>query len=256
MLYALENGLELDMCDVANAFVQAELPDNEVIYMDYPPGMIGPEGHALRLRKALYGLKDSPHHFNKHLDSRLRRHGFVPCKADPCLYIKRNEAGDIVALIGCHVDDLALVGVRGELDAIKKALRTHYKLKDLGSATQLLGIKVDYDIKAGSLKLSQTATIDNLLSNFGFSDCNHVRTPAVAPRLVKTEITKDDERELQREYGPGYKSSYYTGQSLVACSGSRARLDPTSPSLSFKLPSSSVTPRSTPFAPLPGFFVT
>jgi hypothetical protein len=36
MLYALENGLELDMCDVANAFVQAELPDNEVIYMDYP----------------------------------------------------------------------------------------------------------------------------------------------------------------------------------------------------------------------------
>ena len=86
MLYALENSLDLEICDVDNAFVQAELPENEVIYMEAPPGMNVPAGYALRLRKALHGLKDNPHRFNKHLDVRLRDHDFIPCKADPCLH--------------------------------------------------------------------------------------------------------------------------------------------------------------------------
>jgi hypothetical protein len=130
MLYALEHELDLEMCDVDNVFVQADLPKDTVIYMEAPPGMNLPKGYALRLRKALYGLKDSPHHFNNYLDERLRAYDFVPCKVDPCLYIKRNKSGDIVALVGCHVNDLAMVGVRGELDDLKKSLRTKYKIKD------------------------------------------------------------------------------------------------------------------------------
>jgi hypothetical protein len=72
MLYALENELELEICDVDNAFVQADLSEDTVIYMEAPPGMDLPKGYALYLRKALYGINTSPHHFNNHLDERLR----------------------------------------------------------------------------------------------------------------------------------------------------------------------------------------
>ena len=113
-----------------------------------------------------------------------------------------------MALIGCHVDDLACVGVRGELDDLKAFFRSHYSIKELGAATQLLGIKVDYNREAGTLKLSQTAMIDNLLNNFGYADCHPVTTPATEPRLFKYQPSEEETAQIKREFGANYSSSY------------------------------------------------
>ena len=53
--------------DVETAFLNADL--KEELYMYPPIGMIVREGYVLKLKKTLYGLKQSPREWNANLDN-------------------------------------------------------------------------------------------------------------------------------------------------------------------------------------------
>ena len=61
--------MECDQVDIIAAFLNGDL--EEEIYMEPPEGSTIPAGKILRLRKSLYGLKQSPRCFNKALDKWL-----------------------------------------------------------------------------------------------------------------------------------------------------------------------------------------
>ena len=63
--------------DVKNAFLQGELEDE--VYMRPLPGMedIVKPGKVLRLKKAIYGLKQSPRVWYHKLSTTLNGRGFV-----------------------------------------------------------------------------------------------------------------------------------------------------------------------------------
>ena len=63
------------------------------------------------------------------------------------------------------------------IQAFIKELSTHFKLRDLGSTTQLLGIKIDRDRPSRTLSLSQKQYILDMLERYGMSDCKPVATP-------------------------------------------------------------------------------
>ena len=62
--------------DVKLAFLNGDL--KEEVYVHQPPGFATPgkEGKVLRLRKALYGLRQAPRAWNAKLDSTLKGMGF------------------------------------------------------------------------------------------------------------------------------------------------------------------------------------
>ena len=68
--------LELEQLDVKTAFLHGEL--EEKIYMDQPEGFIvpGKENFVCKLKKSLYGLKQSPRQLYKMFDSFMLLHGF------------------------------------------------------------------------------------------------------------------------------------------------------------------------------------
>jgi hypothetical protein len=76
--------LECDQVDIVAAFLNGDL--EETIFMDPPQGSDLPSSKVLRLRKSLYGLKQSPRCFNKAFDKWLREQGFKVAKTEPCLY--------------------------------------------------------------------------------------------------------------------------------------------------------------------------
>ena len=80
--------LELEQLDVKTAFLHGEL--EEEIYMDQPEGFIvpGKEDHVCKLKRSLYGLKQSPHQWYKRFDSFMMSHGFKRSEFDSCVYIK------------------------------------------------------------------------------------------------------------------------------------------------------------------------
>jgi hypothetical protein len=98
--------------DVRSAFLNGDL--KEEVYVHQPAGFVDDENpdKVLKLRKALYGLRQAPRAWNAKLDSSLVSLGFKRCRLDHALY--RRESGNSYLLVGVYVDDLIITGATGD----------------------------------------------------------------------------------------------------------------------------------------------
>ena len=96
--------------DVKNSFLHSDL--NEGIYMDLPPGIpvTSKEGVVCKLRKSLYGLKQSPRAWFGRFAASMKKFGYVQSNSDHTLFLKRHK-GKLTALI-IYVDDMILEMIR------------------------------------------------------------------------------------------------------------------------------------------------
>lgn len=86
-----QHELELHHVDVATAFLNGTL--EEEVYLKQPKGyeQPGDENKVCKLKRSIYGLKQSPRCWNTTLDDRLKKMGFTQSKPDPCIYISDEE---------------------------------------------------------------------------------------------------------------------------------------------------------------------
>ena len=84
--------------------------------------MPGKEDFMCKLKKSLYGLKQSPRQWYKRFDSFMMSHGFKRSEYDNCVYIKCVDESSIYLLL--YVDDM-LVAAKSmkEITTLKKQLR-------------------------------------------------------------------------------------------------------------------------------------
>ena len=87
------------------AFLHGDL--DEEIYMSQPEGFVahGKQDYVCKLKKSLYGLKQSPRQWYKRFDGFMISHGFTRSPYDCCLYHKKVEDGSLVYLC-LYVDDM------------------------------------------------------------------------------------------------------------------------------------------------------
>ena len=166
-LAALED-LELCSVDISHAYLNGTL--EEEIYMQQPEGFeVGGPDHVCRLRKSLYGLKQAGRVWNQTLYSVLSSMGFKRVESDHGLYIFLRD--DVRILMPVFVDDITLACKDGaKIDSFIQELSQHFKLRDLGPTTQLLGLEIHRDRPNRSLSISQSQYISNLLQEHGLSD--------------------------------------------------------------------------------------
>ena len=126
---SVQYGLKLHQVDVTTAFLNGEL--EEEVFMRQPEGFVTPgkEQFVCRLKKSIYGLKQSPRCWNMVLDGFLKDIGFVQANSDPCIYI---TSGGEPLLLGVYVDDIALASKScARLEEVKKVLAQKFDIKDL-----------------------------------------------------------------------------------------------------------------------------
>jgi hypothetical protein len=80
--------LEADAMDVVGAFLNANVNDNVYCYM---PQGFEEEGKVLKLKKALYGLRQSPKLWYDTLASALHGLGFSPNTEEQCLWLHKDK---------------------------------------------------------------------------------------------------------------------------------------------------------------------
>ena len=101
---AAQHGWQLHICDVMNAFVQADI--DKATYVRQPEGYVqyGEDGEPLvmQLHKGLYGLHQSPKLWHRKLVDFLLQHDFVQSPADAC--VLRNGSNGVIVVI--YVDDV------------------------------------------------------------------------------------------------------------------------------------------------------
>lgn len=170
---AAELDLEIDQMDVVTAFLNSKL--SEDIYMKLPNDDFL-KGKIVKLKRSIYGLKQAPFEWNKTLDAIMKSLKFKTSNYDPCIYYKKNK--EKILIIAVYVDDLLIFSNDTKMkNEVKKALMDRLKMKDLGQAHYILGMKITRDRKNGIIYLDQEKYIKNMLERFNMTDCKPVSTP-------------------------------------------------------------------------------
>jgi hypothetical protein len=113
---AAQEGWQVHHMDVKSVFLNVDL--KEEVYIRQLTGFIiaDQEGKVLRLRKALYGLRQAPWAWNLKLDDTLKKMDFFQSEHEHAMY--RRSHGDDILLVGVYVDDLVITG--SSLAAVKE----------------------------------------------------------------------------------------------------------------------------------------
>ena len=229
LVLSLTLGLASKQVDYVSAFCQA--PIEEDVYVNLPKGwrrlnQLGglkeqfKADHVLKLKRSVYGLKQSPKNFFKLLKSNLLAVGFVQSSFDPCLFISPT------VICVTYVDD-CLFWSRTDSN-IEKAISD---IKDCGMDLQVedsvagfLGVHIDrYETKDNNgvaiekIRLLQTGLIDRIIEALGLDAKSHaVRTPAPSDPLP---------RDLEGELFEGtFNYASVVGMCMYLCNNSRPDL--------------------------------
>ncbi|GJT74850.1 retrovirus-related pol polyprotein from transposon TNT 1-94 [Tanacetum coccineum] len=134
--------LELEQLDVKTAFLHGHL--EEEIYVEQPQGFKVPrkEDHVCRLKKSLYGLKQSPRQWYKRFDSFMIGHGYDRCSYDECVYLQKFIDQSFLYLV-LYVDDMLIDACnKDQIRELKDQLSKEFDMKDLGAAKRILGMEI------------------------------------------------------------------------------------------------------------------
>jgi hypothetical protein len=178
--------------DAQQAFLQSKRPEEQPLYAAYPTGFKKP-GHALKILRYLYGLKDSPMGFfltvKKHL---IEDQSFVQSKNDDCLFVKYRagsesdraritalekaggdheavypapvELGDVSVAVVLHVDDFASTGEDGAVAEYRQQLHKRFIMTG-GLIKEYYGL--DVQVRDGEITLGGTGYIGRMLTKLG-----------------------------------------------------------------------------------------
>ncbi|CAN1766567.1 Retrovirus-related Pol polyprotein from transposon TNT 1-94 [Linum perenne] len=192
---AVNNDWPLYQLDVKNAFLNGKL--EEEVYMNLPPGFeekFG-MGKVCKLKRSLYGLKQSPRAWFDRFWKAIKKYGFCQSQADHTLFYKRSIEGKMVVLI-VYVDYIVVTGDDGAgIDLIKKQLATEFEVKDLGILRYFLGM--EFARTKEGLFINQRKYVLDLLAETGMTGCKPAETPmdsAVRLRPSESHEVKDQER--------------------------------------------------------------
>lgn len=144
--------------------------------MEIPPGFSSgeTEGKVCKLRKSLYGLKQSPRAWFGRFRKEICSLGYQQSNADHALFFKHHN--NKITILVVYVDDIVITSDdEEEILDLKKNLARSFEVKDLGHLHYFLGIEVAYGTQG--IYLSQRKYVLDLLSETSMLECKPAATP-------------------------------------------------------------------------------
>lgn len=202
---AVAKNYKLKYIDVKGAYLMAKL--DEEIFMKLPPGIMEDKdshGKCLRLKKSLYGLKQSGRNWNLRLKEWFRKHECRTCKTDTCIFKKKTETGDDITII-VYVDDLfIIVKTEDQYQKILNDVKDDFTVSEEGDATEYLGANT-MKTETGYM-MNQQKLIEKGLEKFNMSKCKGLPTPMTLTRPTKEDCPKEESQEQEEMKAIPYRS--------------------------------------------------
>lgn len=171
---AAEMDLNLSQMDAVSAFLNGPLEED--IYMEQPPIFDDKTGRVCKLKRSIYGLKQSSRNWNQLLNQTLIDFGLKRTTSEQCIYVLRRS--DAFMLVMIWVDDILIAyNNNDEEEKLRRALSTKFRMKYLGEASVILGINITRNRKQRTISIDQRKYIEQILEKFGMRECNPVSTP-------------------------------------------------------------------------------
>jgi hypothetical protein len=189
-LFSLVANYNLDwplfQLDVKNAFLHGDL--SEEVYMEQPPGFVAQgesQDHVCKLRKTLYGLKQSLRAWFRRFSEVVLKFGLQRCQTDHSVFHLHTSAGYILLVV--YIDDIVITGDdSGGIARLKQFLQDQFHTKDLGKLRYFLVIEV---VRSRTcINLSQRKYALDLLEETGLLGSRPVDVPMdLNKKLLKDE---------------------------------------------------------------------
>ncbi|KAM1233224.1 hypothetical protein ACFX2J_002952 [Malus domestica] len=138
----------MQLMDVVISYLYGDLDTK--IYVKVPKGLplTGSNNSrprntfSIRLRRSLYGLKQSWRMCYNHLSEYLTSQGYANNELCPIVFIKKSHSG--FAIVAVYVGDMNLIGTPAELEEIATHLKLEFEMKDLGKTRYYLGLEIEH----------------------------------------------------------------------------------------------------------------
>lgn len=133
---------EVVQLDVKTAFLKGFLQED--IYMLQPHGYVvkGKEKDVCKLKRSIYGLKQSGKSWYERMGGYLIVCGFSKCPSDGNIYIRRSCY--FIVILALYVDDCIIFSIDGKglLAESISMLKSEFGMSDLGNIHYCLGIQI------------------------------------------------------------------------------------------------------------------
>jgi hypothetical protein len=189
MILSLIYGWKTRQIDFVLAYPQAPLPyDN---YMKLPHGIKTTEGdgntHVLKLKKNIYGGRNSGRIWNEYLTDGLTQIGFKQSKVDECVYYRDN-----VIFLNYVDDGIFACADEKKIDKAIKDLsdplkaKASFVIEDQGNIADYLGINFE-KITETKIKLTQPHLIDQIIKEVQLKPTDRRSTPAAPSKILRRD---------------------------------------------------------------------
>ena len=161
--------------DIKNVFLHGDL--TEEVYMEQPPGFVaqGESGLVCKLRRSLYGLKQSPQAWFSQFSSVVQKFSMIRSAVNHSIFYHHSSTGKCIYLV-VYVDDIVITGSDQDgIQKLKQHLFNHFQTKDLGKLKYFLSIEVAQS-NSGVVISQRKYTLD-ILTDTSMLDCKPVDTP-------------------------------------------------------------------------------
>lgn len=158
--------------DVKTAFLYGEL--DEELYMEQPEGfkIPGQQNKVMRLKRAIYGLKQAALAWWRALDKSMAVLGCTRLLSDSGLFVNKEKT--IVAIV--YVDDVLFLGRdKAAIVSLKQRFMNRWECRDLGDAQEFLRMRIKKS--NGRILIDQVDYLNKVLHRFSLQNAKSVPTP-------------------------------------------------------------------------------
>jgi hypothetical protein len=169
--------------DVETAFLHGKMDADVYVLRVSGFEVPGKENWVWKLNKSLYGMKQAPRMWKKHLTSTLKTLGLSPLIMDDALFFN----SDRTLFLHIYVDDGLIVGQnRSTIVSFLNQLQEIYKIKIKEKSMQHLGYTLEWG--TNSVVLHHQAYAKKILKAFNMDTANAVKTPLPTNALHQVEL--------------------------------------------------------------------
>ena len=192
MTIEVQRGLFTEHLDAVNCFQrESNLPLDSRITIQPTDGFDIPEGFVIRMINALQGSPQAGRIWEDKANSKLLADGFHQSTTDPCFYHRWD--GEVYTQIVRTVDDFRISSDSfNVLQEVSSNLKKQWKMTEQINKPWN-GMSINHDRTSGQLTISMKQSIEDILNEFGMTDCTTVTTPAApATKLIKPNSPIND----------------------------------------------------------------
>jgi hypothetical protein len=178
-------GFKLYQMDVESAFLNGIL--QEEVYVEQPKGFQDPHHphHVYKLKKALYGIKQTPRAWYERPTTYLLAKGFTKGLADWTLFITNQGTHKLIAQI--YVDEIIFGATLDSLaHEFSEEMKQEFEMSMIGELNYFLGLQVKQT--AEDIFIYQSKYAKDLVKRFGLDGKSRSWTPMSTGVKISSDL--------------------------------------------------------------------